>query len=267
MRVPSSRSIFLGLVIALLGLALASCVNRRGGGGDGEYEGDEPGECSDDADNDADGLFDCDDPGCAGAAACGGVDDDDSAAADDDDDTLPDDDDTLPDDDDTTPPPDDDDTVADDDDTTPPPDDDDTVVDDDDTTPDPPPTGTAVVLGPLECGDVILGDTGVDGTTEIDQYSCSTWWEQGPEMAWSFTPTEPVELYLYLTCLGPHELDLFLIEDQGNGAFQDDCVASGGYYIQEDVFPTSTWYVVVDGFSGWYGPFELEVTCTPLEED
>ena len=43
------------------------------------FEGTEPGDCSDDADNDADGLFDCDDSGCAGASFCsdggaGGVD-------------------------------------------------------------------------------------------------------------------------------------------------------------------------------------------------
>jgi hypothetical protein len=34
------------------------------------YEGDEPGECLDGADNDQDGLFDCDDPDCSGAPAC-----------------------------------------------------------------------------------------------------------------------------------------------------------------------------------------------------
>ncbi|MCO4745515.1 MAG: hypothetical protein KC912_12055 [Proteobacteria bacterium] len=33
-------------------------------------EGTLPGECTDDADNDADGLFDCNDPDCFGAAAC-----------------------------------------------------------------------------------------------------------------------------------------------------------------------------------------------------
>jgi len=36
------------------------------------YEGDEVGECSDGADNDQDTLFDCDDPGCAGAPICTG---------------------------------------------------------------------------------------------------------------------------------------------------------------------------------------------------
>ena len=34
------------------------------------FEGDESGECSDDADNDQDGLFDCDDDGCEGSEAC-----------------------------------------------------------------------------------------------------------------------------------------------------------------------------------------------------
>jgi hypothetical protein len=33
-------------------------------------EGDDPGECDDDADNDADGLFDCGDPDCAPAEVC-----------------------------------------------------------------------------------------------------------------------------------------------------------------------------------------------------
>lgn len=37
-----------------------------------EYEGDEAGECSDGADNDQDGLFDCDDDGCAGSPDCDG---------------------------------------------------------------------------------------------------------------------------------------------------------------------------------------------------
>ena len=35
------------------------------GGPEDAYEGDSPGECSDDADNDRDGLFDCEDPDCA----------------------------------------------------------------------------------------------------------------------------------------------------------------------------------------------------------
>ena len=39
-----------------------------------EHEGDEPGECSDGADQDRDDLFDCDDPDCAGSEECQGTD-------------------------------------------------------------------------------------------------------------------------------------------------------------------------------------------------
>jgi len=38
------------------------------------HEGRNAGECSDEADNDGDGLFDCDDPDCTGSAACDEVD-------------------------------------------------------------------------------------------------------------------------------------------------------------------------------------------------
>jgi hypothetical protein len=38
----------------------------------GPFEGDDPGECDDGADNDRDGLFDCDDPECEGAPDCQG---------------------------------------------------------------------------------------------------------------------------------------------------------------------------------------------------
>lgn len=48
----------------LLSLALSGC------GGDPLVEGQSPGDCTDGADNDADGAFDCEDDGCAGAPDC-----------------------------------------------------------------------------------------------------------------------------------------------------------------------------------------------------
>jgi hypothetical protein len=51
----------------------AGCSGESGGERSGlRFEGSEAGDCTDDADNDADGLFDCNDPGCAGSAACSG---------------------------------------------------------------------------------------------------------------------------------------------------------------------------------------------------
>jgi len=61
------------LVTLILYLPLAaSCGEKQDTASEpaAEYEGDAPGECSDDADNDMDGLFDCDDPDCFGASVC-----------------------------------------------------------------------------------------------------------------------------------------------------------------------------------------------------
>ena len=77
-------------LFALLGL---SC-------GPAHIEGQYPGECTDDIDNDEDGETDCNDETCQGSPLCAGSDDDDTTDPGDDDD---DDDDTDPGDDDTDP--------------------------------------------------------------------------------------------------------------------------------------------------------------------
>ena len=73
-------AIFLALMMATM--SLAGCFGGDDGGSDEEvddseqiqeevlFEGDNIGECSDGADNDGDGLFDCDDPNCAGDSVC-----------------------------------------------------------------------------------------------------------------------------------------------------------------------------------------------------
>ncbi len=56
------------LVLLVIIFSISGCL-----GGDSTpalFEGDEAGECSDGADNDQDGLYDCNDPDCAGAAIC-----------------------------------------------------------------------------------------------------------------------------------------------------------------------------------------------------
>jgi hypothetical protein len=54
-----------------LSVLLAACLLCFGPGcKDNSKEGRNPGECADSADNDADGMFDCLDPDCAGAPVC-----------------------------------------------------------------------------------------------------------------------------------------------------------------------------------------------------
>lgn len=71
------------LLLAALFLAVAACGDVSILGGDDD-EGNRPGECTDRADNDSDGLFDCDDPGCATGPDCCPDDDEDGVCDDDD---------------------------------------------------------------------------------------------------------------------------------------------------------------------------------------
>ena len=71
------------IVLQVFGFVLSGCVVS---------EGDDVGECTDRADNDRDGLFDCDDPDCFGSPDCVDDDDaDDDTGSDGDDDTGDDD--------------------------------------------------------------------------------------------------------------------------------------------------------------------------------
>jgi hypothetical protein len=104
------------LLLSALGLLLVLSACGPTASGDSHdpaaEEGDDPNECRDGVDNDDNGLYDCDDPGCVASPDCTGDDDDATPPGDDDDATPPgDDDDATPpgDDDDATPPGDDDD--------------------------------------------------------------------------------------------------------------------------------------------------------------
>ena len=72
----------MAVLTLLLGLAFASCVK----------ETEPETECADATDNDLDGLYDCDDPDCAGLADCPGAEDDDTGDDDTGDDDAEDDD-------------------------------------------------------------------------------------------------------------------------------------------------------------------------------
>ena len=71
--------IFVLLVVG--GLWLFGCSSKDAAESN-DFEGDEIGECEDDADNDRDGLYDCNDPDCAGSAVClgNGTDDGDTGS-------------------------------------------------------------------------------------------------------------------------------------------------------------------------------------------
>jgi hypothetical protein len=141
--------VLLPALLALIAVSL-SCATTR-------VEGQNVGECTDGADNDEDGLFDCVDPDCMPAPACAGDDDDDTTDPGDDDTNPPGDDDTNHGDDDDPGPGDDDSGGLGDDDSSGPGDDDDTA-------------NLGENQNPGDCGDGLDNDS--DGLTDCEDPDC-----------------------------------------------------------------------------------------------
>ena len=70
MRYPVS---ILSIAVVFCGGGAFGCSSEPRASVSAEYEGDEPGECEDGADNDRDGTFDCMDPDCSGDPICSGA--------------------------------------------------------------------------------------------------------------------------------------------------------------------------------------------------
>ena len=108
------------------------------------------------------------------------------------------------------------------------------------------------------CGGVIHANT-QEGTANVDRYGCAPGWaETGPELAYrvELGRNQSLTASLITTTV---DLDLFLLTSSRS----DSCVAAGDNSLAYDVRP-GVYYLVVDGFKGAAGAFDLKLTC-PLE--
>ncbi len=111
---------------------------------------------------------------------------------------------------------------------------------------------------PAVCGSVIHADNR-DGTANVDRYSCFPAWSQdGPELVYRVDLTRDQLLTASLITTTA-DLDLFLL----TSAYPNSCVAGGDNYLTYEA-PPATYYLVVDGYEGATGAFDLKLTC-PLE--
>ena len=119
------------------------------------------------------------------------------------------------------------------------------------------------------CGQSVSGDT-TGGTDRFWSYGCSTENEMGPEDIYSLDLAEDA---LVLAAVSHDEwidLDVFILDDLNGSACNFNCIGYGdsiAYTFDPNsgglVVPAGTYYVVIDGYHGDYGPYDLEVTCCP----
>lgn len=109
---------------------------------------------------------------------------------------------------------------------------------------------------PIACGGVITGNTS-GANNQASSYSCVPWWpESGPERIYSLTLGQTTSLDALLHNLGA-DLDLFLL----GGTSPDQCLAHGDNSLSRQQLAPGQYYLVVDGFNGASGSFQLNVWC------
>ncbi len=124
----------------------------------------------------------------------------------------------------------------------------------------------------LACGGQLsASNDGVGSADNVDNWECSTLSHTGPEIVYSFTPDATGIATISLTGLSA-DLDLMVIEDSSLGGLCDPadsgvCVPNGNSNragtsdeeVRLNATIGSTYYIIVDGFSGATSNFTLRV--------
>lgn len=106
----------------------------------------------------------------------------------------------------------------------------------------------------LSGGGAFSGDTS-GGQSSFDSYSCVSWDESGPERVHRVVVNTSGLIGAQLSGLSV-DLDVFIL----SSCSADSCIAHGNNAVSADVGP-GTYFVVVDGFLGAEGSYELNVTA------
>jgi hypothetical protein len=109
---------------------------------------------------------------------------------------------------------------------------------------------------PVACGQAIAGVT-TGAANHVSIYGCAPWLpETGPERVFSLSLQTSTDVDALLGGLSS-DLDLFLL----TGASPASCIAFGDNAISARGLAAGVYYLVVDGFGGAAGPFQLDVWC------
>ena len=112
---------------------------------------------------------------------------------------------------------------------------------------------------PITCNARVVNTT-AGAAASVASYSCASWWpETGPERVFVLTVNTTVRLDALLSGL-QSDLDVFLLAD----ARATSCLAYGDTSLTTPALAPGVYYLVVDGFSGAAGAFQLDVWC-PLQ--
>jgi hypothetical protein len=114
----------------------------------------------------------------------------------------------------------------------------------------------------LACGGSDSWSTLNPGATDaVDAWSCVGWDESGPEYTYSFTTATAQEVTASISNLGSNDLDIFVVDDAAGYCTSGNCVSYDDTDAVWTALPGQTYYIVVDGYFGDAGTYDIDVSC------
>jgi len=122
---------------------------------------------------------------------------------------------------------------------------------------------------PISCGDTVSDNTS-SGSNNIEDYPCLSYNYEGPELYYLLTLEYGAELEVTVTPTSFWGWDVALIMMPAIGgdcypSVYNGCSDTGDVGYDEGltgILDAGEYIIVVDGYWGDYGPFDLEITCT-----
>lgn len=118
------------------------------------------------------------------------------------------------------------------------------------------PTVNIGSASPVACGQLVAGTT-AGAANNVSTYGCASWLPlTGPERVFSLSLSAVSDVDALLGGLSS-DLDLLLL----TGSSPASCIAFGDNAVSARGLAVGVYYLVVDGFDGASGPFQLSVWC------
>ncbi len=123
--------------------------------------------------------------------------------------------------------------------------------------------GECSVLGDVQCGGTIGGDTSTAGTSAMDGYSCNVGNYDGPEMTWRFVAPYTGQFEVAFEGAIPTEVnhDILILDGSSGSCLSTECIAQGFNSVTFEGVAGQAYFVVIDGYYLDAGPFFATVSC------
>ena len=122
---------------------------------------------------------------------------------------------------------------------------------------------TCVATYAVDCGfSESYTTTYSDASNNVTNYNCATYNESGPEYTYLFLPTQSgtATVNISMGWLGP-DLDLFVLDFNAGVCDPTQCIEYGDDSISFPITASNAYYVVVDGYYGDSGDYDIEFLC------